>query len=309
MDFLSSGTGLFMTDCLGTVINSRYLYFDKDTFPVLCDMVNDEDYLRFLSHKNKIPAFVMCENHSEAKDFVLVIPYKQGFQRGVILKCGDKGFTSLSDYYQHLCTYKDYLSSLSTLSFSPSSQKALSVVFGMKLSGIFHLLKLSSFDDVSDKGFPCPVVIFLDKVQALVQGMGKNNLIVSGSAIDNIYIDTIPRFLKIFLSCIALCFRKSTGDVNLLLSVHDDSLTFKIHTKSCGCDFDIFESNIVSALSMNGADFDITRQEDMYQLCIRHKCTRKTKTEVREIAYINARLDELFEKDALTNMFYCIAIK
>ncbi len=308
MDFLSRTTGLFMTDAFGNIINSRHIDTEKDSFPVLCDMVDNNDYDNFLSNRHTTNAFVMCKKNSDGKDFIISLPYKGGFTKGVLLKCGDKNFTTLSDYYIHLCTYRDYLFSLSSLSFSPNSEKAVSMIFDMKLSGVLHLLNLSEFQE-QKQTFLCPVIPFVQKVQNLALGIGRS-LTVTGNIGANVFINTSYLFLKMLISCTALCLRKTDEDI--LLNITDDkgNLTFCFELSDCtGKSFDIYESNIINSLKINGADFKIYLKDGKYRIILHHECIKRDKMKLYERDDIEKALTDFMEDMSAKNLFSCIALK
>ena len=313
MEILPTGTPLFVCDARGKILYKYKFETGKD-MPDDISLLPDDDELSFyLSERTKRDCLAVEISKDSDDEFLVLSKTETGLVRGVVCSCRESQSKRLCDYLEKLCSYKDYLSSFSTIAFSDLSELSLMKRLTSRINGAGYLMKLCDYDFLeNEEKYDFPIVTAMRKLALFVEGncdgmsVNVKDFTKETQAVVNIPI----RFLRIMVSCMSLAARYSKdGKVDVEL-FSDNCKEVKINIFALSyvdVKQDVFAKTITRSLNGMGIDVNMFSGGGKYCIEMQLEISEKKSVSLAEEDELMRIVSGLFAETALCDMVYTIA--
>ena len=258
-ELLPKKTPVFMIDSHSRIVIKRGNVSDGLVFENLGEILSQKEFEFFTSAAKKGDASAVFLEDGKRKEFAVVSKIRDGFSRCVVCSYGEDGCRGISDYYEKLCSYKDYLDSFSGVVCSNYPRIPIMSMLRMRTSGVYHLMNMALSESSSDsrKESAVPFVTALEKLSDFVaktsEGFGDIcKISICGS---NVPVMLSVRLMNVIVSCMGFVARDS-DDGKLLMNVsekNDVSVILSLCSgKTCETRSGIYKEHILSILDGMG---------------------------------------------------------
>ena len=223
-ELLPDKTPIFMTDSRMRVVIKRGQIRWKDHFENLGGLLPQKEFEFYLSVRKNNDAAAVFLDDGKSKEFAVISKIGGGFSRCVVCCYGEEMCKGLSDYYQKLCSYKDYLDLFSSVVCSNYPKMPVISVLKMRLSGVYHLMNMAFCKPSTDKvrESAIPFITALEKLAGFVEKTSSDfgdtcKIYIDG---ENVPVMLSVGLMNILVSCMGFVMRNSK-DGKLFLNVSE----------------------------------------------------------------------------------------
>lgn len=213
---------VFVIDSRARIMMKRGCFSQGNGFESAGGIFSCKEHEFFASvRKNSDIAAVFLED-GKNKEFVVISKIGDGFSGCVVCSYGEEKCNSFQDYYQKLCSYKDYLDLSCGAVCSNSSSLAVTDLLRIRISGVYHLMNMATPEPsqihIKESAIPC--VLALEKLSGFIvktsESFGEKCEISVGG--ENVPVMLSVRLMNVIVSCMGFVLRDS-DDGRLFVSV------------------------------------------------------------------------------------------
>lgn len=312
MEFLPPNTPLLVCDERGKILYKYRLDIRKECFDDVGLLLCDKELDFYLSQRKNKDSLLLEMSEGRNDDFLVLCKTNGGLSRGVVFSSAENGCTRLSDYFEKLCCYKDYLSSFSDIAFSEMSGLPTLRRLDSRVNGTGHFLELCNFDFLeNEERFAFPISAAVDKISSFVSAADYGMTVVVEKLLenDNKAVVVPLRFFRIFISCLGVAARYSkTGKIKVLISEQvKGCISIKITTpcsKEQGTD--MFEKAARFALEGLGIPVRTLFSDGIYNLEMMLETHRAEEVTLAEEDELTRQIMYIVSDSALADMIFTI---
>jgi len=275
----------------------------------LCRMISEENYRKFLSVMESGDVCV-AESLGEKKSFILVSKEKHNLLRGVVTRFSDEYCKDLSEYFDRLCLYRDYLFSFGDISHITAGSGDVAELIITLIGGVSSLTSLARPDTDSTRVSIVDADVYIQKFLHLVTETAD----IDGFELDfeslpvTAFIGVSMHVTRFLSACASLLIRQSGGTkVCANLERAGAKIVFSLSANvSDGENVSIYDKAIVDAAS-TVIGFSVFQKDSVIKAVAEFDVILPEKVIVSDKAILSARADELLSDRQLRDIIFTIS--
>ena len=313
MEIVPDNTPLFVCDNHGKILYRYRFEMPQNAVDDISALADEEELAFYLAERTRHDCIVVEMTRDKSDQFIVLSKTESTLTRGVVCSCSESTSQRLCDYFEKLCSYKDYLSSFSTIAFSDLHEFSPVKRLMTRINGTSSLMELCDFDFLAnEEKYYFPLVAAVQKIAAFVEANCEGLKVDVTDRLDGFEaIVKIPlRFLKLLVSCISLAARYSkNGRVSAeICSVCGCKANINISTPSyVDTNSDILAKTITHSLNGMGIVVNIHSHRGMYTIEMELSTEEKKAVSLAEEDELMYIVSELLSQTYLSDMVYTIA--
>lgn len=203
---------LFMIDQRGRVVAKKNFSRLSRGFESVINYIPAGDFDSFAARMGKSDfCAVKCKEEID-KGYIAVSKEGGGLSGCAVCSLSEKGCKKLTDYFGHLCSYRDYLDGFSLKSASDSTLISAKEAFDSRINGIGYLMNLSLSPKEQKSKVSLPAFSIFDKIRSFAERINQTSERLCQISVDgdNPPVSIPIGFISGAVSCLGLVLRNSS---------------------------------------------------------------------------------------------------
>ena len=306
--FLPPHTPIFLADGYGRVLKSRGHLISRLGSSSLCGMMSEENYRKYLSVMETGDVCV-AETAGEKKSFILISKEKYNILRGVVTRFSDEYCKDLSEYFDRLCLYRDYLFSFGDISHITAGSHDVTELIITLIGGVYALTTLSHPDTDSTRSAVVDADTYIQKLLRLIartSDCGFDRLSFESPPV-TAFIGVSMHVTRFLAACASILIRQSGGNVCASLERVGTKVFFSLSAKVCGGENGSIYDKAVSSAANTVIGFSIFRSNGIIKAVAEFDIILPEKVVISDITLLSENISELLSDRQLREIIFTIS--